>query len=196
MSQVQSTLTCFCEEEFTVSYDDVVDLSSPDVRQDVLEGRFLAFPCPACGKTLKIEPRVQLRDGSDIWDVYPEMERDHFLAGKLTVDPSAQRVVFGYKEMAEKIHLLADNLDDRPIEILKYLFLQKQGWPESLVLYYKGDQDDKISFYLEGLKENEIGVTGVPKLYYNKLRDQLNQAEYQELLSGPYISVQKLAKED
>ncbi|NNM66388.1 MAG: hypothetical protein HKM06_00095 [Spirochaetales bacterium] len=179
-----------------MSYDDVVDLSSAEVRKEVLEGQFLSFTCPACGQTLKIEPRVQLRDGSETWDVYPEMERDHFLAGKLAVDPLAQRVVFGYKEMAEKIHLLEDRLDDRPIEILKYLFLQKQGWPEALVLYYKGCQDDKISFYLEGLKENEIGVTGVPKLYYDKLRDQLSQTEYQELLSGPYISVQKLAKED
>ncbi len=196
MSEVKTEITCLCEEVFPIHYEDELDIAQASNRQKILEGQFLSFTCPACGKAIKIEPRVRLFDGNDCWEVYPETERDHYLAGSLELSQSLHRVVFGYKEMAEKVRILGDHLDDRPLEILKFSFLEKQGWPEGVVLTYQEKRDDKLHFYIEGLKENEVGVTAVPVAFYDRIRTQLTNPppEWADILQGPYLSVQKLGK--
>ncbi len=197
MSEVQTQITCLCDEVFPVHYEDELDIAHAENRKMILDGQYLSFTCPACKKAIKIEPRVRLFDGNDCWEVFPETERDHFLAGALELSRDLHRVVFGYKEMAEKVRILGDRLDDRPLEVLKFTFLEKQGWPEGVFLTYHETREGKIYFYIEGLKENEVGVTAVPQLFYERIQSQVGSPppEWADVLSGPYVNVQKLGSQ-
>ena len=56
-------LVCLCEYEFEQEIPESVDLSrEPHVEQDILDGEFLTARCPNCGKLLKPELPVLIRD--------------------------------------------------------------------------------------------------------------------------------------
>lgn len=119
----------------------------PQVRADILAGRFQRFPCPACGMTLQVEDST----------VYTDFERGHYVAVEPPDPPDwrasrekhvaifdrcftfgppvaeelahgmTPRLVFGVRALTEKLLAWDAGLDDRLIEGLKGQWLEEQG---------------------------------------------------------------------
>ena len=80
-------IVCFCEHSFEADFPDSVDLEAdPSVEQQILDGELLAVRCPECGKVLKPEFPVLVRDPEASRRIYmiPELDRSAFLRGTLS----------------------------------------------------------------------------------------------------------------
>ncbi len=202
------TLLCFCDNRFDVEVPEEVDLAAdPGLEQAVLSGEFLSYPCPHCGKVLKPEFPILLRDPQAELTVFmiPQLDRGAFFRGRLPypVPEEADRLVIGFEELAEKLRLRRAGLDDRVVEVLKYYLLDKalesyEG-DQEVRIRFAGQEGDSLTFHAWGLKEQEVGVLRVPMDTVRKMARQLESKRSEEpfatILRGPYISVEKLYEE-
>lgn len=143
-------LSCSCGER--IDADLCVSVNAdrrPDLRDEILAGRFQVVPCPACGAAIRLEPEltyIDLAHGlwilakprSDIaqWRVMEEEARAIFertygaraprparaLGARL--DP---RVVFGWAALREKIACALAGVDDLAVELVKTSLLRAPG---------------------------------------------------------------------
>jgi len=204
---VKRKLVCLCEYEFEQEIPESVDLSrEPHVEQDILDGEFLTARCPNCGKLLKPEFPVLIRDPASETTLYlvPELDRGSFYRGAFSY-PSGEvtRVVIGYDELVEKFLIKRAGLDDRVVELLKYYILQKALDSDSeerevRILFYALEHDELV-FHAHGLKEGEVGVLRVGRAMAEKaaaqLEDKKRQEPFAQILAGPYVSVNKIMTE-
>ena len=198
-------LVCFCEHEFESEVPESVDLAAePDARRAILEGDFLTIHCPGCGKALKPEFPVLVSEPGRTLFLVPELDRVSYYRGKLPY-PVGQvdRVAIGYGELVEKLRIREAGLDDRVVEVLKYYLLQKlleQYEGESEIrLYFSALEPEGLVFHAHGLRDKEIGVLKVSRQMAEKagqqLKGKLREEPFDQILAGPYVSVNKLATE-
>ena len=199
-------IVCFCEHRFEAEMPDRVDLTqSPEVEEQIVSGEFLAVRCPSCGKVLKPEFPVFVRDAGGTILLVPELDRAAFFRGRLPYGlEDAERVVIGYEELAEKFLIKRAGLDERVVELIKYYLLRKlleecEGDQEIRLLFSRREGPSLV-FNALGVKEGEVGVLKVPEQTLAKAQAQLEQKLAEEpvaeLLRGPYVSVNKLYAED
>jgi len=198
-------LVCFCEHEFESEVQDEVDLDrEPQARQAILSGDFQTVRCPSCGKELKPEFPVTVREPGRTLFMVPELDRVAFYRGTLSYPVAhADRVAIGYDELAEKLRIRDAGLDDRVVEVLKYYLLQKvlehyEGEGEVRLLF-SGQEPAGLVFHALGLRDEEVGVLRVSRQMAEKaaqqLESKLREEPFAEFLAGPYVSVNKLATE-
>jgi hypothetical protein len=198
-------LVCFCEHEFESEIADSVDLEArPDARRAILEGDFQAIRCPGCGKTLKPEFPALVREPDRTIFFVPELDRVAYYRGKLPYPVGeVDRVAIGYDELVEKLRIRDAGLDDRVVEVLKYYLLQKvlehyEGEAE-VRLFFSALEPAGLVFQAHGLRDKEVGVMRVSRQMAEKaagqLEAKLREEPFDQILSGPYISVNKLATE-
>jgi len=100
-------------------------------------------------------------------------------------------MVVGYKELAEKVLLWRDGLDDRVVEYLKFGFLLKVK--KESILYYAGISNSRLEFWVEGLEEGKIGKTGVPEELYKQqlenISSVLDKPSFQAVLRPPRVCI-------
>jgi hypothetical protein len=198
-------LVCFCEHEFESEIADSVDLAEqPEARRAILEGDFQTIHCPGCGKALKPEFPVLVREPGRTLFFVPELDRVAYYRGKLPYPVGeVDRVAIGYDELVEKLRIRDAGLDDRVVEVLKYYLLQKalehyEGEAEVRLLFHSKD-DSGLVFHALGLRDKEVGVLKVSRQMAEKagqqLQDKLREEPFDQILAGPYVSVNKLATE-
>lgn len=189
-------IQCPCEEEFEVNHEKEQELTTA-VMGEILEGRFQSFDCPACHNPVKTEMETTFTYQGKKIAYLPELERNHYLAGKLTLPQGLHRVCFGYKELAEKVQIYGEGLSDEAVEILKYLYLQKSDSPEAVHLTYHRKQGDKLEFYVPGMKEGEVGLTAVQYGFYEKVLALLEKPtdDWKEIIQPPYVNLEKISLE-
>ena len=201
-------LVCFCEHSFETDIPDSVDLGAePEIEQSILDGEFMSVRCPSCGKLLKPEFPVLVRDSGSARTIslVPELDRGSYFRGTLPYKlHESDRVVIGYDELAEKIRIKRQDFDDRVIELIKYYLLNKvlegyEGEREVHIQFSRLD-GETLMFHVVGLKEEEVGVLKVPRAMIDKVSAQLEERQKQEpyatILRGPYVSVNTLYKEE
>jgi hypothetical protein len=204
---VKRKLVCLCEYEFEQDIPESVDLAKePQAEQAILDGEFLTARCPNCGKLLKPEFPVLIRDPASETTLYfvPELDRGPFYRGALSYPiGDVTRVAIGYDELVEKFLIKRAGLDDRVVEVLKYYLLQKalenaSEEREVRILFFSLEQDCLV-FHAHGLKEGEVGVLRVSRQMAEKAASQLaekrRQDPFTQILAGPYVSVNKLMTE-
>ena len=198
-------LVCFCEHEFESEVADSVDLTDqPDARQAILSGDFQTIRCPGCGKALKPEFPVLVREPGRTIFFVPELDRVAYYRGKLSYPVGeVDRVAIGYDELVEKLRIREAGLDDRVVEVLKYYLLQK------VLEHYEGEADVRLVFsglepaglvfHAHGLRDEEVGVLRVSRQMADKaaqqLEGKLREEPFDQILAGPYVSINKLATE-
>ena len=116
----------------------------------------------------------------------------------------AKELVIGYPELVEKLTIADSGFDPQAIEVLKYYLLTpamdtSQSEAEIRIRFHKHEQD-KLVFYIEGLRDEEIGVSRIPLETYNKVKENMKETLEKEpfvsLLSRPYASINKIYSED
>jgi hypothetical protein len=205
---MKRTLVCFCEHSFETDLPESVDLGAdPAVETSILEGEFMSVRCPSCGKLLKPEFPVEVREAGTgrTLCLIPELDRSAYFRGTLPYKlAAADRVVIGYEELAEKIRIRRNDFDDQVIELIKYYLLNKilesyEGEREVRVLFSRLAEDTLV-FHAVGLKDEEVGVMKVPRSMVDKVTAQLEERRKQEpyatILRGPYVSVNTLYQEE
>lgn len=140
-----------CEHVYDGDIAESLHISTrPDIRADILAGRFHRFECPACGAWTTIEKLL----------AYTDFERQHWFTVVPTVElpflsqwrefaatsfrltmlercPSLvrdemaprmrRRLIFGLASLRDKLIALDAGLDDRVLEILKLELLRERG---------------------------------------------------------------------
>lgn len=201
---MQRETLCYCGNTVTHDFPEKIDVSRErDTIDAILDGSFLQISCDKCGEILKPDFPILLENvpsplGPISMDYFPEPERVRYLSGKLR--SSSDRVVIGYPELREKIFIFKSLLDDRVVEILKFLLWEKAETTESLTILLEECTDEQLSFYIYGLKEKEVGVTSMPMDIYQKvfdtLQDRMQNDVYAQITEAPYISINKISLEE
>ena len=194
------TITCFCENTFEVDVPEKVEIDKDKKIIDrILDGSFLSFTCPKCGRVLKPEFPVRFTDSTGETDILyiPEIERDAYLTGRTSY--SARRIVIGYAELQEKFRIIKSKLDDKTIELIKIYLLSKAESDKDIKIYFSRKENDQIFFYIEGLEDDKTAVTHISLSLYNKLKsgvdDNTIDKVFLEALTPPYISANKIQTE-
>lgn len=198
-------IPCFCDNEIEVDIPEEVDLAAaPEVEQQILDGTFLSFRCDKCGKVLKPEFPLHVLDSRRSIEIYllPELERGTFERGKAEYelrDRLHGRVTIGYPELVEKLKLERDGLDDGVVEAIKFYLLQKAEAEDSVRVYYYGATEEAIELHVYGLREEEVGVSKVPRRIYDQIAHDIESGSIEEpldaILEPPYVSIQKTYRE-
>jgi len=207
-------IACFCEKVFEADLPSVVDLAvRPGVADEVLRGEFMAVTCPACGKRLTPEFPCRFTGvsagalGTLAIELVPEAERVAFLAGRLGRDLGRpDRVAIGIPELAEKLRIFRAGLDDRAVEILKYLFVMRRGRGgdpppagRELIMTFHGAEEDRLVFHVAGLREGEVAVARLERTMYERLLadlpGRLADETFRAFCGPPYVSVRRIEQE-
>ncbi len=192
------TINCFCGASFDEDVKDQIDLNDePELIKSILDGSFMSFECPKCGKTLRPEFHVKFRGDNIDLEIIPEIERDSFLAGR--IESTAAQVVIGMAELREKLLIMEYGYDDRIIELVKLYLLKKAGDKQNITILFAGKEHSAIIFHIYGLKEGETGISKLPESIYNNLEENLEEKLREpgiaEFLSLPYRSINTINTE-
>ncbi len=192
---------CLCENLVQVDFPEEVNLTEkPEVMESILAGNFMSVTCERCGKLLKPEFPVRVRNNEGSFDYFlvPELERSAFLLGKLDYD--YPHVVIGYDELVERLLLYRAGLNEGAVEIVKYYMLERLMADEQVSIAFHEKKGSSLSFYIQGLKEGEIGVKDIPLAFYERvlasLPEKSGEEPFREIITPPYISVKKIALEE
>ncbi len=197
-------MVCFCEHRFEADLIDEVDLQrDPQMEEAILAGGFLATKCPRCGRLLKPECPLRVRDagrGIDLFMV-PEEDRREYLRGVLPYSTrGAQRVVIGFAELVEKLQEARAGLDERAVEVLKYYLLNRAleayETADRVTVLLNRQEGETLVFHLHGLKQEEVAVVRIPRQKHDQalagLESRLREEPFDRLLKPPYVSINNL----
>ena len=200
-------LTCHCGHSIEVDFPEEIDISAePETVDEILRGTFMSVTCDSCKSDIKPEFTVHITDSSGALDItfLPELERLRYLSGKMEIESG--RDAIGFAELREKMLMYRESLDDRAIEILKFLLLEKLEDPDEAIITLvdvekDGDASEgQLVFHIEGVKEQEIGVTKMPmRMYdrvYGSLEERLEEEPFNSFAGGQYVSINKISIED
>lgn len=197
-------LVCYCGK--TVEYDtpERIDVAQePETVDKIIDGSFMTLVCDSCGAELKPEVSVLFEAVSTPFgrlsiEYMPELDRTKYYAGKR--ESSADRLAIGFPELREKFLIFSHEMDDRAVEILKFLLREKAENSENLKILLGEIRENEIHFYLYGLKEEEVGISKVPISLYQKvvasLDERLQSEVYAQICEPPYVSINKILIEE
>ncbi len=203
-------IVCHCGNTIQQDLPETVDVQAePQVIQRILEGSFMEVTCDTCGEKLKPDFPVHFKNleisGEKLdLEYLPELERTQFFRNKIEI--SAHRVAIGYPELREKMLVSANSLDDRALEVLKFLLVEKAMDKDikehsfnDITVILNSVEDNQLVFYLYGLKDEEIAVPRIKMDLYNKvvesLPERLENELYAEIVKPPYVSINKISLE-
>jgi hypothetical protein len=174
----------------------------------------MAVSCPACGKRLTPEFPCRFTGvaaGSlgvlDI-ELVPEAERVAFLSGRLGRElRKPDRVVIGVPELAEKFTIFRAGLDDRAVEMLKFLLVTRPGRDGELspatgrevVVSFRGEEGGRLVFHIAGLREGEVAVARLERVLYDRivadLENRLTEESFRDFCEPPYVSLRRVEQD-
>jgi hypothetical protein len=199
---MQRKITCICETVFDIDVPESVDLDeTSETLNEIMEGTFLSYTCPACEKKHKPEFPITV-----VWpsksltlEVLPETERGAYYRRKK--DPPGTSAIISFPEMAERLAVIRDGLEPMVIEALKYYILSKaqEQYPDQEIsMWYQEKGADHLEFHLHGIREGEVAVSRIPMSLYEKNLLDYKKNPKSELFSSlrvrSYVSVQNLMR--
>jgi hypothetical protein len=216
-------IPCLCDRVFEVEVPEEINLDTdPAYLDEIKDGSFFNFSCPACGKKHKPEfpllilwPSKKLR-----FEVLSELERGEFYRRKKTAvrkASEAAETIIGYPEMADRLTVIHDGFEPAPVEAIKYYLLIKaeEQYPdEEIEIWYfgfskggdaNGVEDARgiegfLEFHIHGIKENEVAVMKVPISLYEKTLHDYRSNPKKEIFSvlrvKTYLSVKNTMRHE
>jgi hypothetical protein len=199
---MEQKIPCFCDNTFTVDVPEKIDLdANSEYIDQIINGTFLNFTCPGCGKKHKPEfaitiawPVKKIR-----FEVFPELDRGEFYRRKKeTPDkgPLVKETIIGYPELSDRIMVYRDGLEPAAVEAVKYFLYLKaeESYPDSeLEIWYISSSMEVLEFHIHGIKQDEIAVMKIPFSLYKKTLDDYKKHPKDEMFSAlrvrTYLSV-------
>ena len=217
---MKQKITCFCDNIFDVETLEEINLDIDSESLDsILDGSFMNFTCPRCGKKHKPEFKLSLLWPSKKirFEVFPELDRGEFYRRKKQqADKKSYplETIIGYPEMAERLSVIRDGYEPMAVEALKYyLYLKaEEQYPddEFEIWYFETGSSDKtgssagketektLEFHLHGIRESEVAVMKIPVSIYEKTLDDYRKHPKSEIFSAlrvrSYLSVKNMMR--
>jgi hypothetical protein len=211
-------IPCLCDDSFTVEIPQEVDLDAePKLLDEILDGTFLNFTCPSCGKKHKPEFAITISWPSKkvCLEVLVELDRGEFYRRKkekAKTGPLKKETVIGYPELADRLLVYRDGLEPAAIEAIKYYLHLKaeEKYPdEEMSIWYSrrnhGNADpagfaptESLEFHIHGIKEGEVAVMKVPYSLYEKTLTDYKKHPKNEIFTAlkhrTYLSVKNMMR--
>jgi hypothetical protein len=199
---MEQKIPCFCDNTFTVDIPDKIDLdTNAEYIDQIINGTFLNFICPGCGKKHKPEfaisitwPKKNVR-----FEVFPELDRGGFYRQKKEnpdKGPLTKETIIGYPELSDRIMVYHDGLEPAAIEAVKYFLYLKaeESYPDNdIEIWYASSSPETLEFHIHGIKQDEIAVMKVPFSLYQKTMDDYKKHPKDEIFTAlrvrSYLSV-------
>ena len=204
---MKQKIPCFCDNTFTVEIPEEIDLDArTEYIDQIINGTFLNFTCPGCGKKHKPEFPIRV-----LWpkkkvklNVYPELERGEFYRKKKeSPEKSGLRLetIIGYPELADRILIYRDDLEPAAVEAIKYYLHVKaeENYPEDeLDIWYNGSFGDNLEFHIHGIRQDEVALMKIPVSLYRKTLDDYRKHPRGEIFTAlrvrSYLSVKNMLR--
>lgn len=205
-------ISCPCDEQFETDIPETFHFpEDPSLLSRFRRGDFMIVSCPKCKVEIEIPfpftctgiSRLQgVNPGFDSIRFLPESDRNAFLSGKIGIQED--RLVIGREEMQEKMAVLQEGLDDRLVELIKFLLLEKIGrekmrgeMEEDIRISFSGrDESGSLEFQVSGIRKGELARIRTPQTLYEKagedVSERLKETPFREILNGPYVSINKI----
>lgn len=158
-TKTNTTIKCnCCSESFSAAvYTCVNTAENPELRDSVKDGSIFIAKCPKCGATCLYQGPFLYVNPSD---------QQIIILSSAAIDDSDMdksymaRQVASPGELIEKVKIFDDGLDDRAIELCKYITQQDMGSSETLkYLRLDGADGDLIFAYP---KDGQMQMMSVP----------------------------------
>jgi hypothetical protein len=206
---MKQKIPCFCDNTFTVEIPDEIDLDAhPACIDEIINGAFLNFTCPSCGK--KHKPEFDLRilwPSKNIrFEIFQELGRGEFYRRKKEVPEKGgvkKETIIGFPELSERILVYRDGLEPAAVEAIKYYLHVKaeENYPEEeLDIWYTESRDPEgpLEFHIHGIKKDEVAVMKVPRSLYQKTlgdyRKHPKSEIFESLKVRSYLSVKNMMR--
>ncbi len=193
----------------------------PDLRDEILEGRFQMQPCAGCGTLSRVEPEFNYvdlgrkqwiaawqRTALADWATHAARAAESFEIGFGRSAPAGARtlgeglvcrVTFGWAALREKIFLASAGLDDVTVEIAKLALIRESRTPPLMTAELRliAIDDGKLVFAWQDLRSqavveyNEVDQSLIAEIEAND--DWAPQRE--QLASELFVDVQRLFME-
>ncbi|MDR1565855.1 MAG: CpXC domain-containing protein [Treponema sp.] len=211
-------IPCFCDNTFSVEIPEEIDIDArPDYLDQIINGTFLNFTCPRCGKKHKPEFNITvLWPGKKLRiEVFTELDRGEFYRRKKDVsdkNPLKKETVIGYPELADRLMVLRDGLEPAAVEAIKYYLQLKaeETYPEDEIeTWYAGSSDSGLEFHIHGISrgqnteegaknEEEVAVMKISRDLYQKTLDDYIKHPKNEIFTAlrlrSYLSVKNMMR--
>ena len=142
----EAVLACpECQHRQTLrTWDSIDGPEDPKLKQELLAGTLHSFTCEKCGHAAAIARTLLYRDRAKgvmiHWIVQPDPVTTSGMQLRYEESPTC-RLVRSRDDLLEKIRILDDGLDDRVVELAKYILgaqLAKERGADELRLWYLG----------------------------------------------------------
>ncbi len=164
MSNTQQAITCpKCGQvQSQTIYERISAVESPELREKILKNQLYKFTCNNCSNTLTLLYPSLYHDAVSGFMIYLIPEKDQERYGSLELDSIMEeylnlkttRIVRIPNQLAEKIIIFENGLDDRLVELVKQetiYFLQNQhDAPEILEVYLNKSENGYYFVIIHG----------------------------------------------
>ncbi|GMV41532.1 MAG: hypothetical protein AMXMBFR64_32480 [Myxococcales bacterium] len=209
---------CPCGHELSAQVADGLHVSRlPEVRARILDGTFHRAACPACGELRTIEKKLLYTDFARFhwvgvcpqewtasWSVLErellaEFERVVVRAAPPMIQALAPRfvvrLVFGYDQLAEKLHAWDAGLDDRAVELVKLRVLARHPGlmrPGMAVRLLPGAERFELEVRVRGT--SDIQRVGCGRQLYDRVVARLDEYRERtpELFEGAFVHLDRV----
>ncbi|HDQ13530.1 MAG TPA: hypothetical protein ENN41_01800 [Sediminispirochaeta sp.] len=202
---MKQVMTCHCGKEIEFDVPDSFNIADePRLIEEIIDGSFMELECESCGAKLRPDipllfERISTTEGKIRLRYIPEPQRTRYLGSKLSED-DVERWAIGYEELREKFLIFSHQLDDRLIEFIKFLLLEKAESAENVRIVLAEIEEDHYTFYIHGLREQEVGISKIPRSLYQKvlasLTERMQNEVYSQIAEPPYVSINKISLEE
>jgi hypothetical protein len=187
---MKQKIPCFCDNDFFVEIPQIINLDEDGSCIDrIMNGSFMNFICPNCGKKHKPEFPVTI-----LWpskhmelEVLPEVDRGEFYRRKRQTGKKTgpeRETVIGYPELADRLAVIRDGLEPVVVEAVKYYLQVKaeETYPDAEIhIWYQTCSAENLEFHIHGIRREEIAVSRVPAALYKKTREDFTRRPKSEI---------------
>lgn len=194
----KATVTCpRCGHAFEQTFWESINCEiDRDLPAKLISGEFFSVTCPRCGESARVEYTLLYNDLNHGTFVYlVTTEEDYREALRLNDRLPALiphfRIVRSAAALSEKVTALENGLDDRVIELCRYICLSKVLFSRRDFIYqdsfyHRANGQDEFIFYGDSCKTS---IASPPPAFYEAIHSRFHDVLENEVADEPEIDL-------
>lgn len=138
------------------------------LRERILNHEMFSYTCPRCGKQILFLHPFLYQDKQHQFLLFMSSEEKDLQELQERFPAYTVRLLHSAEDLAERIRILEDGLDDRILMIVKALL--KRKYPKCGRISYHDYDKDSASIWLEFEEQGERDLKGIDRAIYDKYK--------------------------